>query len=82
MRTYRAADQKEAFAYLDWLEFNGVRFDLVQTFDGTKERLAASRAPEDWRTRLSRAERRFEWTEAPGCPALDLLAEVPSRAPG
>lgn len=73
VRSYRTADEKEAFAYLDWLELQGVRFDFLRGFDGSSERLSASRAPEDWRERLALADRELEWTETSACPVLTLL---------
>ena len=79
IRTYDTAEEKEAFAYVEWIELDGSRFDFVNSFGGSGERLAASRAPADWRDRLSLAERRFDWREPPECPALGLLEEVASR---
>jgi hypothetical protein len=76
VRTYGSAEGKEAFAYLEWLELKGARFDFVNAVRGSNVGLAASRAPEDWRSRLSLAQRRFVWTEAPECPALELLSEA------
>lgn len=76
VRTYGTAAGKEAFAYLDWLELNGSRFDFVKAVRGSNEGLSASRAPEDWRSRLSLTERRFMWTEPPECPTLELLNEA------
>ncbi len=76
VRTYGTAERKEAFAYLEWLELNGSRFDFVKAVRGSNEGLSASRAPEDWRTSLSLSERRFVWTEAPECPTLELLNEA------
>lgn len=73
VRMYRTAEEKEAFAYLDWLELNGVRFDFLRRFDGSSERLAASRSPEDWRERLALARRELDWTEPPACPVLTIL---------
>ena len=66
-------EEKEAFAYLDWLELQGVRFDFVRRFDASSERLAASRAPEDWRDRLTLAQRELEWAESSACPVLTLV---------
>lgn len=76
VRTYDVAQGKEAFAYLDWLEIAGFRFDFVTAVRGSNEGLSASRAPEDWRSRLSLAERDFVWREPPQCPALELLSEA------
>ena len=76
VRTYDAAEGKEAFAYLDWLELVGFRFDFVTAVRGSNEGLSASRAPEDWRSRLSLAERDFAWREPPECPALERLGEA------
>ncbi len=76
VRTYGTAAGKEAFAYLDWLELNGSRFDFVKVVRGSNEGFSASRAPEDWRSRLSLTERRFTWTEPPECPTLELLNEA------
>ncbi len=73
VRTYRTAEEKEAFAFFDWLELQGVRFDFVRRFDASSERLAASRAPEDWRDRLTLAQRELEWAESSACPVLTLV---------
>lgn len=76
VRTYGTAEEKEAFAYLEWLELNGARFDFVNAFGGASQTLSASRAPADWRSRLSLAERQFGWRERAACPALELLNEA------
>ncbi len=73
VRRYRTAEEKEAFAYVDWLELEGVRFDFLRRYDGSSELLTASRAPEDWRDRLSLARRELEWTEPSTCPVLTYL---------
>jgi hypothetical protein len=78
VRTYGTAERKEAFAYLEWLELNGSRFDFVKTVRGSNEGLSASRAPEDWRSRLSLTERTFVWTEPAECPILEMLSEATS----
>lgn len=74
VRSYRTAEEKQAFAYVDWLELAGARFDFVRLIESEGERLSASRAPSDWRERTSLAERELVWTEDAGCAARGLLS--------
>lgn len=73
VRRYGTADEKEAFAYFGWIDLRGARFDFVRRVDASGVRLAASRAPEDWRDRVALARREIEWMEATPCPASTLL---------
>ena len=77
VRTYRSGDDKQALAYLDWLELQGTRFDFVRLFDGTGERLSASRAPDGWRESLELTDRELDWTGSSTCPAIPTGAKNP-----
>ncbi|MDX1577838.1 MAG: hypothetical protein R3266_05110 [Gemmatimonadota bacterium] len=66
VRRYDAAEEKEAFAYLDWVPFGEGRLDAVWRYGGEALRIALS---------LSTGEEgpRIDWTEPPACPASARL---------
>lgn len=71
VRRYEAADEKEAFAYLDWFRAPAGRVDLLRRVSAAGTRLAAGLRPEGEET-----DREVTWTEPDRCPALELLAEA------
>lgn len=66
VRRYNAAEDKEVFEYLDWIELATGRLDVVRRYDATSLRLAASLMPPE-------GERELVWTEPAGCESIAAL---------
>ncbi|MFW6079194.1 MAG: hypothetical protein ACODAE_06215 [Gemmatimonadota bacterium] len=71
VRRYDGADGREAFVYFGALGGPAGRVDFAARHDGSTPRLAASVDRED-------EDRRIDWVEPAGCPALSLLGPGPA----
>ena len=66
VRRYSDPEDKEAFAFLDWITIGPHRLDVVRRFDAASVRLAVSIA-------AAGEDRGIDWTEAPACAVAERL---------
>lgn len=69
LRRYEAAEEKEAYEYLDWARTPGGRLHLLRLYGGGSVRLAGAFVPEGG----DEGEARVEWREPDRCPTLARL---------
>lgn len=75
-----AAEDKEAYAHLDWFRGPAGRVDLLRLYTARDVRLAASLRPRA--AEGEEVEREITWTESPGCSALALLGDAATTSVG
>lgn len=66
IRRYGEAVDKEALAFVDWIQLGAHRLDILRRYDASSVRLAVSVTVEG-------QDRSISWIEPPGCGTLDRL---------